>query len=184
MAQGKDIDKLAAKRQALIIADRALPSQPVVSGQGDVIKLKAWEVVLAYNLEPPFRYSQEFFWLEVLALNQTDALSTARQWSFNAPENFEVTDLIREAAYHQPSIGFKENGKPILVQWNIPIEADNQDWLLIRNPITGGKVGFLANQEGQSKYAIPEAKGYLIVLRRPVVQSEPICWVPIVQRIG
>jgi hypothetical protein len=184
MADQKNIDKLAAKRQALIVADQALPDQPVVSDNGSTVQLKAWEVVLAYNLEPPFRYSQEFFWLEVLAIDEYQALATARQWSFDAPENFEATDLIRPSSYHQPSIGFHDNGRPIMVQWNIPIEANNQDWLLIRNPITGGKVGFLANQEGQEKYSTPESEGYLIVLRRPVVQSEPICWIPIVQKIS
>jgi hypothetical protein len=184
MKGNKDIGKMAAKRQALIVADQALPSQPVVSENGDSVQLKAWEVVLAYNLEPPFRYSQEFFWLEVLAIDQKEALATARQWSFDAPENFEATDLIRKASYHQPSIGFHSNGQPILVQWNIPVEKENQDWLLIRNPITGGKVGFLADHQGQEKYRTDQSEGYLIVLRRPVVESEPICWVPVVDRIS
>jgi hypothetical protein len=169
-----------AKRPSL-----ELPDQPLRGGEGAETEMGSFEVIVAYNLDPPLRYAQEYFWLEVLAPDEREAVATAARWVLRAEEGFEATDWVRPAAEHEQSIGSDHRGEPLPVAWNLPLDSGVEPRTPIRDPRSGLRVGFVADPEAEKRWLPREAAGrYRLITRKPVAAADPVCLAPLVTSIG
>lgn len=177
-----------ANRAALDAARNALPERPLEApADAEATTLTQFEVVLAYNLDPPYRWLQEIFWLEVLATSEDEAVRTAAEWTARAPggRNFEPTDYVRRSSPHERSLGVNHEGRPLEVNWNLPVDEDLPPNWLLRDPITGFRIGFLARPEAEARWLGAEGRHrYRLVMRKPVLDTEPVCLAPIVRNTG
>ena len=160
----------------------AIPDIAVSEGSASMA-IRAFEVVLAHNVYPPYRYSQDYYWLEVLASDETAALKTAVEWALRQEGvPFEATDLVRPATEHFRYMGQDAAGKPMSIFWNLPIDEALQPQTMIRNPVTGIRVGFIAGAEAEARWLPEEAKGlYRLILRKPTETSQPVGLAPLVR---
>lgn len=175
-----------ANQASLAAARSALPEQPLLAtATVEPTTLTQFEVVLAYNLDQPYRWSQEFYWLEVLADSELAAVRTASEWTTRAPGDFEPTDYVRRSSPHERSLGLNHEGQPLPVNWNQPIDEDLPPNWMIRDPNNGFRIGFLARPEAEARWLAPEGRDrYRLIMRKPVVDTEPVCLAPIVKNTG
>lgn len=168
-----------ANRATIDKARSLLPQAPLRIE--DSATLSQFEVVLGYNLDPPYRYAQEIFWLEVLARDPKEALQIATEWVTRADGEFEVSDMVRRSSPHERSLGVDHEGKPLKVNWSLPVSAEMPAHSLIRDPMTGFRVGFLAVPELEERWLPEEGRGrYRLVVRKPTSTADPVCLAPIV----
>lgn len=147
-------------------------------------KVDKFEVVIAFNLQPPYRFSQEYFWLEVLAENEKAAVKTAEEWARISEVAFEITPLVRKSYPHDFQIGIGIKNKPLRVSWNLPIEKGTEVGTMIRHPATGARVGFLAYPEDEKKWLLNSQSGlYRLIVRKPSRNADPVVIAPVVTNI-
>lgn len=148
--------------------------------------LRRFEVVAAKNLDMPYRYAQEFYWVEILASAPDEAVRAASEWVFDeADDEFEATDMVRVADVHPSELGRDHQGEPIRVAWNLPLPEDLPPGYVVRDPVTGVRAGFIAGAEADSRYLSEhERETYRMLVRKPVAQAAPVCVVPLVTRTG
>ena len=135
------------------------------------------EVVIAWNLDMPYRYAQEYFWLEVFAENDRRAVDIAQKWALEAGEAFESTDLVRDCAEHLLSTG------ELSISWGLPLPDDTPIYAPVRHPDSGLRIGFRAGEKNRRIY-LPDAleQGLELVVAKPTKQGLPVCVVPLVRR--
>lgn len=134
--------------------------------------LKAYEVVLAYNLQPPLRREQGYWWLETLAEDPTQARDMAREWVRSQEDKmWECTDWVRGAGPHPPSREFK--GETLPLYWSSPVEEGSPNGVAIRDPGSGRRLGFF----------FPGEEGFGLLRKRQAESSQAVGWVPMVHVI-
>jgi hypothetical protein len=157
-----------------------LPDHPLTADT-DTIDLEQFEVVVAYNLDPPYRYSQEYFWLEVLAADEKTAIQTAIDWVVDAGENFESTAFLRHSTPHHNSLGRNHRGEPLEIAWNLPVHDQMPPNAMVRDPVSGLRIGFIASPEVEAVWVPKEAQDrYRLIVRKPVRGADPVCLAPLV----
>lgn len=162
-----------------------MPSDPLRDFGSLTSELRRYEVVLAYNLEHPYRYCQDYWWLEALAEGPREARTVAAEWvSEQEDPRFECTDWVRQATPHVAVARIPGDPEPIHVNWGVPVDEDWREGTLIRHPITGNRLGFIAPEEQERRLLEvlrPQIRGpYRLLLSRPVVSSDMVCLVPAV----
>jgi hypothetical protein len=167
---------LSAQRVA---ARNALPEKTLAA---DAAYLEKFEVLLAYNLEHPYRYCQDYWWLEVLAQDMLEAKTIARDWVIeNSNKHFECTDLVRIMTDHYPDFTSNKYGK-IEVNWDIAVEKKLLPTTALRNPSSGKRVGYLAGHKREEEVlaSFPEKarEGFRLLLERPLDSSRIVCLAP------
>jgi len=171
-------------REALARARSELPTTPLREHSTST-GLSQWEVVVAYNLDAPYRYTQEFFWLEVLASCEHDAINIAAKWVLDSDDNFEATDLVRKSSPHDQNLGVGEQGEPLPIFWNLPVDEALRAGTVIRNPITGLRVGFIATEKQERQWLHPFGiERYRLLMRKPSRDAQPVGLAPLVQNLG
>lgn len=146
--------------------------------------MKKYEVVLAFNLQPPYKYSQEYFWLEVLAADPKTAIRVASDWLRDSESEFEITSFVRESAPHDYEVRGLHGNQSLRVSWNLPIEDGLPAGTMIRNPITGMRIGFLASEEDEAKILPEEVReNYRLIIRKPAKGADLVILAPIVSRV-
>jgi hypothetical protein len=162
-------------------AKAAIPSKPLSQ---DSTEVEPFEVVVALNLDPPYRYSQEYFWLEVLAKTKKEAVKTAFEWLREQPDTdgFEVTGFVRRSMVHETEIGLES--KNLQVSWNLPIEKNTSPGTMIRHPGTGIRIGFVAGLNDEERVLPESFRGiYRLISRKPSPGADPVVLAPIVDLI-
>jgi len=172
-------------RQALQQAQQEMPSGPVPAAPGAGDALRQWEVVVAYNLDYPYRYTQKFFWLEVLAIDEKDAINTAAEWVAGAHQYFEATDLVRPSSPHELSLSMTPTDEALMIAWNLAVDQDLQPRTMIRDPMSGLRVGFIADPHQEERWMPIEGIGrYRLLVRKPSRDASPVCLAPLVRNMG
>jgi hypothetical protein len=160
--------------------EQRLPDAPIQADPATTA-IRRFEVVVAYNLDPPYRYAQEFFWLEILAVDERAAVEAAERWVIDVDDHFEATDLVRQASHHERVLAHSYTGLPLEVAWNLPVLADDPDWQPLRSPVSGTRIGFLSDAVTEQRWLTPEAAGrFRLVMRKPSTDSEALFVAPIV----
>lgn len=146
--------------------------------------LERYEVVVAVNLDPPMRYSQELYWLEVLAADELGALNAASEWAAAAGPQIEATGMLRRSSPHDKVLGVNHLGKPLPIAWHLPVRDDAPENLPVRDPATGLRIGFIARPEAEARWLPAGAAGiYRLVVRKPVAEADPVCLAPLVRSL-
>jgi hypothetical protein len=162
-----------------------LPDDPLRDMGSLTSELFRYEVVLAYNLEHPYRYCQDYWWLEVLADSPRAARTVAVEWvAAGSDPRFECTDWVRLATPHVAVVRIPSDPEPVIVDWGMPVDDAWAEGTPIRHPISGNRLGFIASRrkEGALLDLIrPELQGdYRLLQRRPAESSAIVCLVPAV----
>jgi hypothetical protein len=163
-------------RQEII---RHLPHLPL----GDTaLHMQRYEVAIAYNVDPPYRHSQDYLWLQVAAQDKESANLTARQWVLKTSADIESTGMVRVATPHVKSI---QGRQELSVLWNIPLSDDWPDYFPIRDPVTDVRIGYLA-PKNISDLWIPgdQCDIFALIIRRPYSKGLPVGVGPLVTIIG
>lgn len=171
---------LPVQREA---ARAELPSGPLLQGEAQTSELRRWEVVLAYNLQPPLRLRQDYWWLEVLAESAQAARLVAWDWVRRNPDTrFECTDWIRLAAGHPESVQVAGDPYPLPVQWQVPMPSNWPLEMPLRHPATGIRVGF-RDPRDPSELGIAE-ENFALIRHLPASSADLVCLVPLVENIA
>jgi hypothetical protein len=142
----------------------------------------SWEVIVARNIDPPYRYSQEYRWLEVRAENQIEAINKAKDWAHQ--QGLEATDMVRRTTPHEGQAGHFPDGRPADVIWHVPVVSDMPPGSLVRDPVSGFRVGYIAWPGDEQAVGLDlESKGYRLINAKPSGGSRPIAVAPIVSSI-
>jgi hypothetical protein len=159
-------------------AERQLPDTPLIGDQG--AQAGKFDVVLALDLDPPRRYAQELFWLPITAADPQAAMQAAVNWiQDEADYPFEVTGMVRVHDEQVAMIG------ALNINWQTPVRHDTAAGTLIRHPMTGRRVGFVANAEAQARHLSDvAAEHYCLVVRKPTSNGAPVCLAPLVSVIS
>lgn len=183
MSEPKNEPKALSLQQAH--AREQLPGQPLSTDEA-AETLQRLEVAVAYNLDYPYRYAQDYYWLEVLASDELEARRTAQEWVRNADEErFEATDFVRRATTHYRILGSGADGKPLEVLWNVPIDEGLAPGTMIRNPITALRIGFIAMPEDERRWLPADAAGdFRLIVKKPVKGADPVCLAPLVRNLS
>jgi hypothetical protein len=141
-----------------------------------------WEVIVARNVDPPYRYSQEYLWLDLQAPDQLAAVKQAKAW---AQENgFEATDMVRLATKHTSHYGHFADGREAEIFWHLPIVSDMPPGTMVRHPITGFRVGYLAGPEDEQQFIGDLQQQQLrMIIKKPAPGSAPLGLAPIVSSL-
>lgn len=163
----------------------ALPLEQELAEQDSTV-LQRYDVVVAYNLDYPYRYSQDYYWLEILAVNEIEACQIAQDWVVRiGDERWELTRLVRKATDHHTQIGTDNFGAPLPVMWNLPIDRGLKPGTIVRNPITALRVGFIAHPEDEQRWVLsPHRQDFQLITRKPVKGSDPVCLAPLVTNLS
>lgn len=140
-----------------------------------------FEVLLARNVFFPYRYSQEYIWLEVLAADIAQAVELAGQWVLVADNSFENTGLARPGSTHPEHTRIGDWTLP--VRWDMAVEESLAAFSEVRHPQTGIRIGFLAPdnfQEALDEMATPGR--CRLLLKKPTRTALPVCLIPAVSR--
>lgn len=166
--------------QAADLIARLLKDKPAVPDSTD---LRHFEVVIACNLDMPYRYAQEYFWLEVFAADARQAVKMATSWAIEAGEAFESTDLVRNAGEHILTAGKDDDGDSLQVAWGMPLPEETPTYAPVRHSISGLRIGFRASEKSRQRY-LPQAGEHQLelVTAKPSDRSRPVCAVPLVFR--
>lgn len=176
------MNDLSAQRTA---AKNALPEKTLTA---EASLLEGFEVLLAYNLDYPYRYCQDYWWLEVLASSPLEARALARDWVMKSDDRrFECTDLVRAKTEHYNQAVSSKYGT-LLINWDIAVEKNLLPGTALRNPTTGQRVGFLAQEEREREvFSTLEERfqrGFRLLLSRPVSSSRTVCLAPEVEDLS
>lgn len=159
-------------------ARQALPDKPL-RAPGD--NLQRWEVVLAYNLQHPLRFRQDYWWLEVLASGPLAARSAGWEWVRQQDETrFECTDWIRPGGSHLKHTYLGSDPVPLPIEWDVPLPRGWQPDTPVRHPATGKRLGFVSPEPPPLLRPEPEGEFYLI-RHLPASQSDFVCLLPQVE---
>lgn len=171
-------DPIRATSAAPELPDDPLrPEQPVAD-----VELRAYEVVLARNLDPPYRYSQDYYWLEVLATDEEQAQRIAVEWMLANDTSFEVTDWVRPRTEHYRYLGRGPNGRPLEVRWDLVVDEALRPGTMIRHPATGERIGFVGYPQAEERWLEEGLRGeYRLLQRKPTPGSAPVCLAPLVR---
>jgi hypothetical protein len=162
-------------------AQGVIPNQPLSQDSAEV---EPFEVVVAFNLDPPYRYSQEYFWLEVLAQNQKEAIKTSFDWLREQPDTdgFEITGFVRRSMVHETEINW--GLKRLQISWNLPIAKNTVPGTMVRHPGTGTRIGFIASRADEEKTLPKSVQGiYRLISRKPAPGADPVVLAPVVELI-
>lgn len=168
--------------QSADLVARRLQDQPIEADIG-ATELHHLEVVVAWNLDMPYRHAQEYFWLEVFASDAKQAVDMAATWALEAGEAFESTDLVRQAHPHILEFGKDEKNLSLKVAWGLPLPSETPTYAPVRHPGSGIRIGFRASQAARERF-LPDADRYQLelVTAKPTDTSRPECVVPLVFR--
>lgn len=161
---------------------RSLPKEPLLEENLARDELSRWEAVLAYNIAPPGREKQDFWWLEILASSPHSAEEVAWQWVQRNPDKqFECTGWVRPASEHRALVQIEDDPHPISILWQIPLP---ENWPLgkpIRHPATGIRIGF-RDPRGLEEFSIhPPLGGDFVPVRHlPSSGADLVCLLPLV----
>jgi hypothetical protein len=162
-----------------------LPSDPLRDFGSLTSELRRYEAVLAYNLEHPYRYCQDYWWLEVLAEGPRAARTVAAEWVAEREDpRFECTDWVRLATPHVAVVRIPGDPEPLAVNWSVPVDEAWREGTIIRHPISGNRLGFIA-EETREKAVLemlqPRIAGsYRLLQHRPTSSADIVCLVPAV----
>jgi len=159
-----------------------LPLDPLRAEVSADVELRAYEVVLARNLHPPYRYAQEYFWLEVLAADERQAQRVATEWVLANDSDFEVTDWVRRHGKHYRYLGRGPDGRPLEVLWQVPLDEALRPGTPIRHPADGRRLGFVAYPQAERNWLPDDLRGrYRLLQRKPVPEARPAYLAPLVR---
>lgn len=158
-------------------AHAALPDQPLREHAADVGELRLFDVVLAVNLDPPWRYAQDILWLETLTCGPVGALRCAQAWVDSQKGldwEYEVTGMLRPGSLRAPKVG------DLLVRWNTPIDHRTPPGALVRDPISGLRVGYTATPAAEDRHLTDVAREqrFRLLTKKPLDYAEPVCLAP------
>lgn len=141
--------------------------------------VEVFDVVLAENLDPPFRHIQRYLWLETLAVSPEAAVRLALDWCEQDGRGLEVTGMLREGSLRAPDL----HGLP--VNWSLPVELRVPPGTPVRHPVSGLRVGFVATPAAEGAHLPADAAGrYRLLTRKPTDHSAPVCLAPLVRLAG
>jgi hypothetical protein len=141
-----------------------------------------WEVIVARNIDPPYRYSQEYLWLKVTASNQLQAVDQAQRWA--EENNYEATDMVRLFRPHVQHYGHFVDGREAEVFWHLPVVSDMPPGSLLRHPVTGLRLGYLAWPSDEENFIGDlHSQQYRIVSKKPSAGSLYLGLAPIVSSL-
>lgn len=141
-----------------------------------------WEVIVARNIDPPYRYSQEYLWLPISAGDQLQAVQRAKDWA--AENNYEATDMVRLAMPHDSHYGNFVDGRSVEVFWHLPVVSDMPPGAMVRHPVTGFRIGYLAWPEDEHKFIGQLAeKQFRLVAKKPSPGAELLGLAPVVSSL-
>jgi hypothetical protein len=147
--------------------------------------LEQFEVVVASNLDMPYRWAQKLYWLEVLAASPRQALDCATEWSLDSDPKLEPTNLVRRSEPHIKTMGRDKHGMPLVIDWQLPLADDLPKSFVIRRPEDGIRIGFLAHPKASERWLPPEAQGrFVLIARKPTADAEPVCLAPLCMAIN
>lgn len=178
----KSLVKTTPQIDKAIFGDRAKTKEIDSFKIGDVDQhIDRFEVVLAYNIRSPYRYSQEYFWLEVMSSSASDAVNLAFDWYLEQkPQDFEFTGFVRKMSPHVLDLDLLRGN--IRVSWDIPIERSLAPGTMVRHPSTGIRIGFVASDP--ERFLKTEDLGlYRLISRKPAPGADPVILAPIVDLI-
>lgn len=156
--------------------NRSMKSEIVLHGaditEREISDLQAYEVVLAYNLQPPLRSQQGYWWLETLASGPMEAREIARSWIRDKDHSmWECTDWVRPAGPHPATKDYQGDALPIF--WSAPVEEGSPKGLAVRDPANGRRLGFLFDSLGE----------YGLLRDRQAESSKALGWAPLVHAV-
>lgn len=155
----------------------------VTLSEEHITEVDAFEAIIAYNLNPPLRSSQEYFWLEVTAKDINELRTLALDWAAAAGNQFEFTGLYRKALPHINSLELLD-GTSCEVHWNLPMPEDMEDFALMRDPSSGERLGYAGSQFAQDKWiSVEDQSLFRIILRKTTGSSDPVLVAPIVKHV-
>lgn len=163
-----------------------MPDAPVSDGAADEWQ-EEFEVVLAKNVYPPFRFSQEYYWLAVLAKDERAAIDTASRWVLENDSEFECTDLLRKTTPHFTRLGLSGDAplKSIPVSWGLPVSKLLPDSSMLRDPVTGIRIGFLADHSNQKKFERAcGRRDYRLIIKKPAPSADWVAAAPLVTSLS
>jgi len=133
-------------------------------------------VIVARNLDPPYRYSQEYIWYEVTAEDQIHAIQKAQEWANS--QGLEGSDMVRlKRQYEEKYAGYP-------VKWNVPIVSDAPSGAMVRDPVTGLRLGYVGWPVDEAKVdGDLVARGYRLINARPSAYSKPLFLAPLVSSV-
>ena len=144
--------------------------------------LKQFEVAVAVNVEAPYRFAQDILWLQVMAENHRSASEAALRWILAGPEEYEATGLVRLTTVHSPSLGKDHLGRPLMIYWSLPVLKKTPPGAVVRDPVTGLRIGFVAHPQAERRWLPKEAEGsFCLLSRKPTPSSEPAGLAPLVE---
>jgi hypothetical protein len=145
------------------------------------VGLTMYEVVLAYNLDPPNRWTQAYVWLDVLAASEQRALAAAREAVLSEGSEFEETGLLRPSGMHRLAAGRvpTRGNDPIPVRWDVPVIRGRHVGSIVREPIYGMRLGFMADLRTTAYFlSEDEQREFALLVRKPVPHADPVCLCP------
>ena len=159
-------------------AQAELPRKPLLL-QGR--NLQRWEVVLAYNLEYPLRFRQDYWWLEVLAEGPLQARAAGWEWVRSQGETrFECTDWVRPGSTHLRATYLGRDPLPLPIEWDVPLPGGWEPDTPVRHPATGRRLGFVSPDPLPPLRPEPEGDFYLL-RHLPASGSDLVCLLPRVE---
>lgn len=162
-------------------AAQQLPSAPLKVLPEEDLHLQHFEVAIAVNLDFPYRYTQDVLWLEIIAADAREAVRATTMWVLQAPQTFESLGLVRPAGAHETTLGFDHHDEPLLVFWNAPVRDDTPPAAVIRHPVTGLRLGFVALPSAEEEWLPDAARGrFRLLTRKPTPSSDPAGLAPLV----
>jgi hypothetical protein len=167
---------------ALANAQKLLPTLPLHAESGG-IDLHSFDVAIAVNLDAPYRHAQDILWLQILAADMHAAALTARTWVLAASSAFETTGLVRHTFPHPLSIN-DNDGNPLPIFWNTPVLADAPAATVVRHPITGLRIGFVAHERARERYLPSSAsEAFRLLTSKPTASSPAVGLAPTVWQV-
>jgi hypothetical protein len=149
-----------------------LPSQPLRETEAAGFTLFDFDVAIAVNLDEPYRHAQDILWLQVMAANAASAVECARTWVLGAHHSFESTGLVRRADTHPQTLGVDAAGLPLTVFWSAPVLAGTSAGAVVRHPVSGLRIGFVAHAAVARRW-LPQNKDFCLLSRKPTSTSDP-----------
>jgi hypothetical protein len=145
--------------------------------------LENFDVAVAVNLDEPYRHAQDILWLQVMAVDAQAAAESARDWVLTAPSSFEATGLVRRASAHLTAMGTDGTGRPLAIFWSAPVLASSPPASVVRHPVSGLRIGFVAHPRAEQRWLPAAAVGeFRLLTRKPTMSSDPAGLAPLVWR--
>lgn len=146
-------------------------------------QLSHWDVVLAYNLESPLRFRQDYWWLEVFAEDPLAARWVAWDWvRSSGSERFECTDWVRPASHHLEKTRIPGERFYLPIHWSVPLPGGWSPGTPVRHPASGRRLGFVVPGKLPRLDPVPDGEFYLL-RHLPASGATAVGLLPIVEDV-